>query len=50
MLMKPIMEAVVQRPFIVITPCCESLGYVTNFSETSYDEKMESELEDVRKT
>ena len=56
-LMKPLVEAVGQRPFIIITPmrryatspCCENTGHVTNFRETNYDEKMESELEDVRK-
>ena len=55
--MKLILEAVGQRPFIVVTPmrryattpCCESSSHVTNFSDVSFDEKIESDLENVRK-
>ena len=58
-LMKPILKAVGQRPFIMVTPmrryatkpgCCVSSGHVTNFSDEAYNEKMESDIEDVRKT
>ena len=55
-LMKPILEAAGQKPFIVITPmrryainpCCTNQEHVTNISSESYEEKMENDLEEVR--
>ena len=55
-LMKPILEAAGQKPFIVITPmrryainpCCANQEHVTNISSESYEEKMENDLEEVR--
>ena len=48
-LMKPILEAVGQKPFVVVTPmgryvsspCCENVEHVTNFREAEYGSNME---------
>ena len=56
-LMKPILVAVGQKPFIVVTPmrryssstCCENVSHITNFNAEDYDESMERDLEEVRK-
>ena len=55
-LMKPILEAAGQKPFIIITPmrryainpCCANQDHVTNISSESYEEKMVNDLEEVR--
>ena len=56
-LMKPILEAVGHKPFVVVTPmgryvsspCCENVEHVTNFREAEYGSNMERDLEEVRK-
>ena len=55
--MKPILEAVGQKPFIIVTPmrryacstCCENGSHITNYNAEDYDESMETGLEEVRK-
>ena len=51
-LMKPIMEAVGQKPFNIVTPmrryasstCFENGSHITNFGLDDYDENMKRDL------
>ena len=56
-LMRPLLEAVGQKPFVIVTPmrryarstCCESSLHITNFSNEDYNNIIERDLEEVRK-
>ena len=56
-LVKPVLQAAGERPFVVITPmgrylsapCCEKDSHITNFRSENYEEGLLANLEEVKK-
>ena len=56
-LVKPVLQAAGERPFVVITPmgrylsapCCEKESHITNFRSENYEEGLLANLEEVKK-